>query len=167
MCMICDWLFVSYSWECYGKNVFGQVSYLLKGPCVMVHLQIRLYNCLLLKWFRNTLLSRDSYFVDVTWINGSHVEVTWLNREQNKSVYALYNINEDGSIISLYKHTISNGWLELVSVLNDCKCVGYNTMYQGVCTIALKIITMEIYRMYMYISLYIDQTNINGFLQML
>ena len=62
------------------------------------------------------MLSRDSYFVDVTWINGSHVEVTWLNREQNKSVYALYNINEDGSIISLYKHTISNGWLELVSI---------------------------------------------------
>ena len=62
------------------------------------------------------MLSRDSYFVDVTWISGSHVEVTWLNREQNKSVYALYNINEGGSIINLYKHTISNGWLELVSI---------------------------------------------------
>ena len=42
-----------------------------------------------------------------------------------------------------------------------------NPMYQGVCTIALKIIIMEIYRMYTYISLYIDQTgaNIDGFLQ--
>ena len=58
---------------------------------------------------------RDSYFVDVTWINASHVEVTWLNRAQNTSVYALYNLDEGGSIVNHYEHNIHNGWLELVS----------------------------------------------------
>jgi len=61
--------------------------------------------------------SRDPYFVDVTWINKSHVQITWLDRKQSTSVYALYDINGAGSIASHYEYTIQNGWVELVSVV--------------------------------------------------
>lgn len=53
----------------------------------------------------------------MTWIDDSRVQVTWLNRAQNTSVYALYDINGTGNIDSYHEHIVYNGWLELVSVL--------------------------------------------------
>ena len=67
------------------------------------------------QYFFVLLLCRDFYFVDVTWISSSQVQVTWLNREQNTAVYTQYNIQDDGSISSQYKY-ISQAWVELVSV---------------------------------------------------
>ena len=65
------------------------------------------------------LCPRDSYFVDVTWIDNSTVHVTWLNRGQNTSVYALYDVHGSGEIENYYEYYIYNGWVELVSVSSN------------------------------------------------
>ena len=62
------------------------------------------------------LCPRDSYFVDVTWVDSTSVHVTWLNREQNTGIYAVYDTEGSGAIKSYYDSNIHDGWVELVSV---------------------------------------------------
>ena len=53
--------------------------------------------------------------MDVTWVDSALVQVTWLNRAQNTSVYALYAITGNGNIENYYEYNIHGGWVELVS----------------------------------------------------
>ena len=81
---------------------------------------------------------RDSYFVDVTWVDSTSVHVTWLNREQNTSVYAVYDTEGAGAIKSYYESNIHDGWVELVSVYGQCTHSGMYLVYNSYFCINLK-----------------------------
>ena len=72
------------------------------------------------QWYIVILCLRDSYFVDVTWVDSTSVHVTWLNREQNTNVFTLYDTEGSGAIKSHYKSNVHDGWVELVSVCGQC-----------------------------------------------
>jgi dipeptidyl aminopeptidase/acylaminoacyl peptidase len=59
--------------------------------------------------------SEDHYFLQVAWINGTHVFIMWANRVQNHSISVFYDVTEASpSPITVLEHKVPNGWLEVV-----------------------------------------------------
>jgi len=59
--------------------------------------------------------SQDHYFLQVAWINGTHVFIMWANRVQNHSISVYYDVTEaDPSPVTVLDHKVPNGWLEVV-----------------------------------------------------
>jgi len=59
--------------------------------------------------------SEDHYYLQVEWINETHVFVMWANRVQNRSISVFYDVTEnEPSPFTVLDYTETNGWLEVV-----------------------------------------------------
>ena len=73
--------------------------------------------------------SRELYIQFGSWVNDTHVYIVWLNRPQNRRIFALYDLSSPQSAtFHPVRQTLerSTAWIE-VSNVSGCICLDANT----------------------------------------
>ena len=78
--------------------------------------------------------SRELYIQFGSWVNDTHVYIVWLNRPQNRRIFALYDLSSPQSAtFHPVRQTLerSTAWIE-VSNVSGCICLDANTTIEHV-----------------------------------